>query len=163
MQIQIPYNSPMGVLCLTADDTALLEAHFDSLPTLPTGSNPILVQTIAWLDRYFAGEDPGALPPLRPKGTPFQERIWRLMQGIPYGCTASYGMLAQLAAAEMHIPKMAAQAVGGAVRRNPIAILIPCHRVVGKNGNLVGYFGGLQRKMELLQLEGQDMTKFTLP
>ena len=97
---------------------------------------------------------------LRPAGTPFQLRIWRLAQQIPFGCTATYGMLAQEAAREMGIPKMSAQAVGGAMKRNPIAIFIPCHRVVGANGKLGGYFGNDRRKIDLLTLEGQDMRGF---
>ncbi len=163
MQFQTLYESPVGRICLTANDTALICAQFDEMPTQQIDENPVLIQTRTWLDCYFDGKDPGAPPPLYPEGTPFQMRIWRLMQGIPYGSLATYGMLAELAAAEMQIPKMAAQAVGGAVRRNPIAILIPCHRVIGKDGNLVGYFGGMKRKIELLQLEGHDTRQFTLP
>lgn len=96
-----------------------------------------------------------------PKGTEFQLRIWRLAQQIPFGYTATYGTLAKEAAREMGIPKMSAQAVGGAMKRNPIAILIPCHRVVGANGKLGGYFGNDRRKIDLLTLEGQDMRGFS--
>ncbi|MGN1403425.1 MAG: methylated-DNA--[protein]-cysteine S-methyltransferase [Ruminococcus sp.] len=163
MQTQTIYHSPLGDLRLTADTNALLEARFDVSLTMPQEESPVLAETIRWLERYFQGTNPGDLPPIAPKGTPFQQRIWRLTQNIPYGFTASYSMLAKQAAIEMGKAKMSAQAVGGAVRRNPIAILIPCHRVVGANGDLTGYFGGMERKIRLLTLEGLDMTQFTLP
>lgn len=163
MQIQAHYSSPLGKLLLTANEHALLEARFDVPPTLPGGASPILEASIVWLNRYFSGKDPGKLPPLCPEGTLFQQCIWRLMLNIPYGYTTSYGMLARQAAVEMGKARMSAQAVGGAIRRNPISIFIPCHRVVGHDGNLTGYFGGMERKIQLLTLEGQDMTKFSLP
>lgn len=163
MQVQTIFHSPIGDLRLAAEEHVLLEACFDVPLTMPQGKSPILTETIRWLDCYFQGTAPGKLPPIAPKGTPFQQRIWRLAQNIPFGCTASYGTLAEQAAIEMGIPKMSAQAVGGAIRRNPIAILIPCHRVIGANGNLTGYFGGMERKIQLLTLEGLDMTQFTLP
>jgi methylated-DNA-[protein]-cysteine S-methyltransferase len=108
----------------------------------------------AWLATYFAGEDLGAAPPLSARGSAFQEQVWDLLRRIPYGATTSYGALAATVAAKRRIPVMAAQAVGGAVGRNPISIVIPCHRVIGLHGSLTGYGGGLERKRFLLNLEG---------
>ncbi len=140
---------------------------------------PVLVQTKLWLDRYFAGQDPNpqALP-LQTEGTEFQERVWQLLREIPYGQTVTYGQLARrlekqqegpgqkiavraakkdgpiLGIADPRRHLVSARAVGGAVGRNPIAIIIPCHRVVGADGSLTGYAGGLKLKQKLLQLEG---------
>ena len=101
------------------------------------------------------------MPPLAPQGSPFQRAVWKLLLEIPYGETSTYGALAdQLRAQGI---SAAAQAVGGAVAHNPISILIPCHRVVGSNGSLTGYAGGVGRKYFLLELEGADMTKLYLP
>ncbi len=155
MQTQTIFHSPLGDIRLTAEDGALLEAAFDVSATMPQSVTPFLESVCRWLDEYFQGKDPGEMPALCPKGTPFQLRIWRLAQQIPFGYTATYGTLAQEAAREMGIPKMSAQAVGGAMKRNPIAIFIPCHRVVGANGKLGGYFGNDRRKIDLLTLEGQ--------
>ena len=160
MQTQLIYHSPLGNIRLTAEDNALTEAAFDVPATLPQSPTPFLESVCRCLDTYFNGKAPETTPLLRPAGTPFQLRIWRLAQQIPFGCTATYGMLAQEAAREMGIPKMSAQAVGGAMKRNPIAIFIPCHRVVGANGKLGGYFGNDRRKIDLLTLEGQDMRGF---
>mgnify|MGYP000765641601 FL=1 len=136
MQTQIIYVSPLGNIRLTAEDDALIEAAFDVPATMSQSSTPFLESVCLWLDEYFQGKDPGAPPAICPKGTEFQLRIWRLAQQIPFGYTATYGTLAKEAAREMGIPKMSAQAVGGAMKRNPIAILIPCHRVVGASGKL---------------------------
>jgi methylated-DNA-[protein]-cysteine S-methyltransferase len=105
------------------------------------------------LDRYFEGQDPGFVPPIRLDGTPFQQTVWELLQTIPYGETMTYGEIAARIARLRGIRKMSAQAVGGAVSRNPIALIIPCHRVIGSNGDLTGYAGGLDRKEWLLFLE----------
>ena len=161
MQTQIIYVSPLGNNRLTAEDDALIEAAFDVPATMSQSSTPFLESVCLWLDEYFQGKDPGAPPAICPKGTEFQLRIWRLAQQIPFGYTATYGTLAKEAAREMGIPKMSAQAVGGAMKRNLIAILIPCHRVVGANGKLGGYFGNDRRKIDLLTLEGQDMRGFS--
>lgn len=163
MQYQTIYHSPLGTIRLTAEDNALIEAAFDLPAALTLAQTPFLTKVCAWLDCYFDGKDPGTLPAIRPAGTAFQQRIWRLAQQIPFGYTASYGTLAKQAAVEMGIPKMSPQAVGGAMKRNPIAILIPCHRVVGANGSLGGYFGNSRRKIDLLTLEGQDVSVFTIP
>ena len=134
MQTQLIYHSPLGNIRLTAEDNALTEAAFDVPATLPQSATPFLESVCRCLDTYFNGKAPETTPLLRPAGTPFQLRIWRLAQQIPFGCTA--------------------------MKRNPIAIFIPCHRVVGANGKLGGYFGNDRRKIDLLTLEGQDMRGF---
>ena len=120
---------------------------------MPTTTKlPVFDETRRWLDLYIAaGEKPDSIPPLAPLGTPFQQRVWKILLTIPYGKTMSYGDIACLVS-----PTMSAQAVGGAVGRNPIAIIIPCHRVIGADGSLTGYGGGLERKRWMLELERQQ-------
>ena len=118
------------------------------------GSSPALESAAGWLDRYFSGRDPGALPPCEPWGTAFQRRVWAALQTIPYGQTISYGELAR----RIGSPR-AVRAVGQANHRNPLSILIPCHRVVGADGSLTGYGGGLALKEYLLKLEGAPYGK----
>lgn len=120
------------------------------------GERPVLDQTRRWLDLYFSGREPGFTPPVRLTGSPFQKLIWELLREIPYGTVTTYGALAKAAAERMGAPHMSAQAVGGAVGRNPISLIIPCHRVVGTNGSLTGYAAGWQTKRELLALEGLE-------
>ena len=114
---------------------------------------PIFVQVENWLESYFSGNQTPITFPLQPKGTIFQERVWKILQEIPYGETMTYGEIAQRIAKEKGVATYSAQAVGQAVGKNPISILIPCHRVLGKNGTLTGYAGGVYRKEQLLQLE----------
>ena len=116
-----------------------------------------------WLDLYFAGREPGFLPPLHPAGSTFQQAVWALLLQIPYGQTVTYGELARQLAEKQGRPRMSAQAVGGAVGHNKISIIIPCHRVVGTGGSLTGYAGGIDRKVKLLALEQADMTRFFVP
>ena len=115
--------------------------------------SPVLAETVRWLDRYFSGEEPDFLPLMALAGTAFQREVWSLLLEIPYGETRTYGQLASELAARRGIDRMSAQAVGGAVGRNPISILVPCHRVVGADGSLTGYAGGLDNKKKLLTLE----------
>ncbi len=126
---------------------------FDALPP-ERPEHPVLLETAAWLKRYFDGgrPDPGLLP-LAPQATPFQHLVLELLLEIPYGCTSSYGELARLAAGRLGRPT-SPRAVGQAVGRNPISIVIPCHRVLGAGGTLTGYAGGLERKLWLLRHEG---------
>lgn len=116
---------------------------------------PIFMQTKKWLDSYFSGEMPRFIPRIvfPRNASSFSLRVWEILQTIPYGKTTTYGAIATQIAREFGTAKMSAQAVGGALSRNPIAIIIPCHRVVGANGNLVGYTGGIANKIALLKIE----------
>ncbi|MCL1799397.1 MAG: methylated-DNA--[protein]-cysteine S-methyltransferase [Eggerthellaceae bacterium] len=124
---------------------------------------PVFEEARAWLDRYFAGEDPGPIPPVKMPGTAFQQRVWDLLVEIPYGKLTTYGEIARRIAAERGMEKMSSRAVGGAVGHNPVSIIVPCHRVVGASGSLTGYGGGLARKIKLLELEGVDMSRLSIP
>ena len=152
------YSSPLGKIILMSDGTALTELDFaEGVPEASAVHTqkdlPVFREVCRWLDVYFTGRDPGALPPLAPHGTAFQQAVWKVLRGIPYGTTTTYGgIAARIAAARGG--RMSAQAVGGAVGRNPISIIIPCHRVIGADGNLTGYAGGLDKKEYLLRLEG---------
>lgn len=166
MQSTFFYSSPLGKLTLTADPLGLTGLWFpDSLHFSPEDGEdlPVFRETCRWLDMYFSGREPDFLPPLHLTGTAFQKLIWELLLTIPYGRTVTYGQLARQAADRLGKPRMSAQAVGGAVGRNPVSILVPCHRVLGANGSLTGYAGGLSRKAALLKLEGADMDSFSLP
>ena len=154
-------DTPLGPVILTGDESALTSLRFvgqryfpDTLPE-PCGPDelPVFAQTADWLRVYFSGRDPGFLPPLRPDGTPFRRAVWAALLRIPYGQTVSYGELAAALEDQTGSGRVSARAVGGAVGRNPISLLIPCHRVVGADGSLTGYAGGLERKRLLLRLE----------
>ena len=151
------YSSPLGKMILVSNGAALTELDFaEGVPAASAVRTqkdlPVFEEVSRWLDVYFAGCDPGALPPLAPHGTAFQQAVWKILRGIPYGTTTTYGgIAAHIAAARGR--RMSAQAVGGAVGRNPISILIPCHRVIGADGSLTGYAGGLDKKEALLRLE----------
>lgn len=124
---------------------------------------PIFTKTCNWLDIYFKGKSPDFIPEYKIENlTPFKEEVTTIMNSIPFGKTITYNDIAKTIAKKRQINKMSAQAVGGAVGKNPICIIVPCHRVVGKNGNLTGYGGGLKNKIALLKLEGNDMSKFYL-
>ena len=167
------YPSPLGVLTLGSDGAALTglwlagQKYFGAgLPDAPAQRPdlPVFAKARAWLDRYFAGERPAPQElPLRPMGTPFRALVWDLLCQIPYGQVTTYGALAQAVAAELGRPSMSGQAVGGAVGHNPISIIIPCHRVVGSGGSLTGYAGGIAAKVWLLEHEGADLSRLTVP
>ena len=154
--------SPLGTLHLESDGDALTCVLYEGeKATHPKGVTlqeapqlPVFVTARAWLSRYFEGHDPGVPPPVRPQGTPFQQSVWQRLLTIPYGSTTTYGTLAAYLAAHNASGRMSAQAVGQAVGRNPISIIIPCHRVIGADGTLTGYAGGLDKKNFLLGLEG---------
>ena len=163
------YASPLGPLLLagTGDRLAGLwmegQEHFrETAPADMPRKDDLLVFDAArdWLDRYFAGKRPAASElPLAPEGSAFRKAVWEMLCAIPYGEVTTYGRIAALMAARMNKGSMSCQAVGGAVAHNPIAIIIPCHRVVGTDGSLTGYAGGLERKARLLAHEGVDMTR----
>ena len=165
------YASPLGAITLACDDAAIIGLWFNgqryfgnSLPKqLVEKEQPLLQDTKRWLDIYFSGRAPDFLPPLRYDSTPFRKAVCEIMLTIPYGKTMTYGEIAAAIAKQQGLSKMSAQAVGGAVGHNPISLIIPCHRVVGTNGSLTGYGGGIARKVKLLELERADMSGFFAP
>lgn len=155
MTYRAVYQSPLGPLWLTSDGENLTGLWMREVPGENSRADlPIFTDTFRWLDAYFRGERPpmGTLP-LSPAGTAFQRLIRELLLTIPYGETRTYGQLAKEAARRLGKNKMSPQAVGGAVGRNPISIIIPCHRVIGAGGQLTGYAGGLDKKTWLLRHE----------
>lgn len=151
------YRSPIGFLLLSADEYGLTGLQFADKPIFPQREQPeapAIHAAMRWLDIYFSGKVPDFTPPLHPTGTPFQMEVWEILHAIPYGRTVTYGEIANRIAARRGLPKMSAQAVGGAVGRNKIGIIIPCHRVIGTDRRLTGYSAGLDKKIKLLQLEG---------
>lgn len=166
------YQSPIGRLLLTSDGTALTglwiekqKYYADTAPAdlCEKADLPIFEYTRQWLDSYFHKKMPAAFEkPLAPHGDPFRQAVWKILCEIPYGQVITYGQIAQKIARDIG-KNMSAQAVGGAVSRNPISIIIPCHRVVGTNGSLTGYAGGIDVKIKLLRLEGVDMTHLFRP
>lgn len=164
------YASPLGTLTLHASESALVAIDFPQ-ETAETAAqhettcpeSPVLRQTCKWLDLYFAGRQPDWYPPMEPAGTPFRQEVWDLLLAIPSGEVTSYAELARTLAEARGIPRMAAQAVGGAVGANPIPIIIPCHRVIGSDGSLTGYGGGIQFKVDLLEHEQVDTQSMKWP
>ena len=154
------YHSPLGRLLLAADEIGLTGLWFERQRYFAQGLAPvhqdaetaILAQTRRWLDLYFSGQEPDFMPRLHLEGTAFRRAVWELLRKIPYGKTTTYGALAKQLEAETG-RRVSAQAVGGAVGHNPVSILVPCHRVVGQQGSLTGYAGGLDKKLRLLILE----------
>ena len=149
------YDSPLGVITLQSDGEYLTGVSFGKRDCKLETKNeiPVLEQTARWLDVYFKGNIPDFMPPIKLNVTPFCREVCEILLTIPYGQTMSYGEIAKIIAERRGIARMSAQAVGGAVHRNPIAIIIPCHRVVGADGSLTGYAAGLDIKEKLLRLE----------
>ncbi|MDR0718975.1 MAG: methylated-DNA--[protein]-cysteine S-methyltransferase [Treponema sp.] len=155
-------KSPVGMLTVSSDGKNIcglwIEGQKYFAKTLRKDvleqNMPIFENVQKWLDIYFSGKEPDFMPPLMPKGSPFQKSVWNNLCKIPYGKTTTYGELAKQLEFENRDKRTSARAIGGAVGHNPISILIPCHRVIGKNGNLTGYAGGIDAKMTLLKLEG---------
>ena len=165
------YNSPLGGILLAADAVGLTGLWFDGEKYFADNlsaeyaerETPVLAEARRWLDMYFTGKEPDFTPPLHPIGSAFRQAVWEILLQIPYGKTTTYGAIARQLAEKQGGSRMSAQAVGGAVGHNEISILIPCHRVVGTNGSLTGYAGGVDKKMKLLELEHTDMTGFFVP
>lgn len=166
MEYIFEYKFPIGIIIITSDETEITGLRFKGESETEVLSDKKYKETSAikeakrWLDIYFSGKNPGYIPAINPKGTEFQKLVWKLLLEIPYGKTTTYGEIAGKIAEIKNVSRMSAQAVGGAVGKNPIAIIIPCHRVVGKNGKLTGYRYGMDKKISLLALEGADMEKF---
>ncbi|MGX8774043.1 MAG: methylated-DNA--[protein]-cysteine S-methyltransferase [Bacillota bacterium] len=156
------YDSPLGGITLGSDGTSLTMLLFDGEKYYKEilGQEheeqdlPAFAKAREWLDIYFSGRDPGFTPPLALNTTPFRRAVCEIMLTIPFGQTMTYGQIAGIMAGRRGIARMSAQAVGGAVGHNPISLIIPCHRVIGSDGSLVGYGGGLDKKAALLKLEG---------
>ena len=158
MKFSVIYDSPIGPLTLEADQEGLTGIFFGAKgPAVKKTSNPDLNSAIRWLTIYFSGRTPDFTPRLHPGGTAFQTAVWKELARIPYGRTTTYGAIAKKIATAGNRPRPAAQAVGGAVGHNPLPIIIPCHRVIGADGSLTGYSGGLNRKEYLLHLEGHSI------
>lgn len=164
-------NSPIGRILMISDGENLnaLEA-IGRRDIAPDGfaekkDLPVFKSTYLWLKKYFSGENPPVSSvPIKPlEGTPFQKIVWKILLKIPYGSTATYGEIASEIARRLGKSKMSAQAVGQAVGQNPIPIIIPCHRVIGTNGNLTGYRGGIDIKIKLLEIEGIDTSRMSYP
>ena len=165
------YDSPLGGILLAADGIGLRGLWFDGqkylardLPAERIGQDtPALAEARRWLDIYFAGSQPDFFPLLHLTGSAFRQSVWEMLLQIPYGQTTTYGEIARQLAKKRGLARVSAQAVGGAVGHNEISVIIPCHRVVGTNGSLTGYAGGMDRKVKLLELEHTDMTGLFVP
>lgn len=157
------YRSPLGGITLAADEDGLAGLWFDGQryfggemlkdAVAEEQKLPILEQAIQWLDVYFSGRKPEFTPPLHLTGSDFRLAVWELLLNIPYGETTTYKELADKIAEHRGLKTMSAQAVGGAVGHNPVSIIVPCHRVLGTDGSLTGYAGGIEKKRDLLALE----------
>ena len=157
------YNSPLGKILLASDGHALTGLWFEGQkyfaakldPDHEEKDLPVFAQVAEWLALYFNGKNPAFTPPLTLKGTPFQKEVWEAMLAIPFGQTTTYAKIAAQIAKHRGLASMSAQAVGSAVAHNPISLIIPCHRVVGSDGSLTGYAGGIEKKEWLLAMERQ--------
>lgn len=171
MQYISHYASPLGSILLAADDIGLIGLWFEGQKyfgrcldkTQEEKEIPLFATAKRWLDVYFSGQQPQFTVPLHFIGTAFQKEVWALLCAIPYGQTTTYGALAKRLAEQRGLPHMSAQAVGGAVGHNEISVIVPCHRVVGADGSLTGYAGGIDKKVELLRLEKADMCTLFIP
>ena len=161
------YLSPLGDILLTADDEGLTGLHFtddgkgvedEASDTREKSNLPVFQETARWLDLYFSGKNPGFTPPLHLTATPFQRRVWDILLEIPYGQNVTYGEIARRMEAEAGSGRVSARAVGGAAGKNPVLLIVPCHRVVGRGGRLTGYADGVWRKERLLALEKRNLS-----
>lgn len=159
------YDSPLGGITLAGSEHALTGLWFDGQKHFGRALAeerfnqplPVLEDAARWLDCYFRGEQPGFTPPLFLRGTPFQAAVWRILLTIPYGFTMTYGEIARSPALSRGLSSPSPRAVGAAVSRNPISLIVPCHRVIGADGSLTGYAGGTDRKRFLLELERKTL------
>lgn len=164
------YDSPVGELLFCSDSKGVAalwfagrDKSYDDFARngrFAAGGHNVAVKT--WLDEYFSGHNPGFIPPLSLHGSGFSIKIWEMLLDIQFGKLTTYGELARMYAAKEGLAHMSAQAIGGAVGRNPVCIIIPCHRVVGAGNCLTGYREGLDRKAALLSFEGIDVSRFSM-
>ncbi|MDL2281471.1 methylated-DNA--[protein]-cysteine S-methyltransferase [Selenomonadales bacterium OttesenSCG-928-I06] len=165
------YKSPVGLLTITSDGQNItgiwLEGQKYFAATMDSEAIekevPVFDSARRWLDLYFAGKEPDFALPLAPKGSEFRQAVWEILCRIPFGSVITYGDIAKQLVKKSDGKKVSAQAVGGAVGHNPISIVIPCHRVVGSNGSLTGYAGGIDKKVFLLELEKVAMDNLFVP
>lgn len=167
------YASPVGLITIASDKDHIVglwiegqKYHGGTIKEelIERDALPVFDMAKKWLDRYFAGDKPAADElPLAPAGSEFRQNVWNILCQIPYGEVITYGDIAAKMAVQMNRLHMSGQAAGGAVGHNPISIIIPCHRVVGSNGSLTGYAGGIDVKIKLLELEGVDMSRLFVP
>lgn len=165
MQYISHYSSPLGDILLAADSVGLTGLWFEGQKYFALNLDkeheekeiPLFAEAKRWLDIYFSGKEPDFSVPLHFTGTEFQNEVWELLLAIPYGQTTTYGELARRIAGKRGVKHMSAQAVGGAIGHNNISVIVPCHRVVGTNGSLTGYAGGIDKKVKLLELEKADI------
>ena len=166
------YESPLGAMTMASDGEHLTGLWFDGQKydrsTIDGNAElkphlPVFTQTAQWLDAYFEGTDPGFTPPISVKGSDFKKMVSSIMLSIPFGATSTYARIAAEVARRTGRTHMSAQAVGGAVGRNPIVLIVPCHRVLASDGSLRGYAGGVDRKERLLQMEGVNMSGLSTP
>ncbi len=161
------YVSPLGLILIASDGDALTGLWFEGekrYGSLLSPDNreqylPVFGDAMRWLDIYFSGREPDFTPPIKFSGTEFRLVVWEILQTIPYGETVTYGEIAALIARRKGLARMSAQAVGGAVGHNPVSVIVPCHRVVGADGGMTGYAGGIDRKIKLIALEKSGRTK----
>ncbi len=165
------YHSPLGGITISSNGSEITGLWFDGQKyfgdTLSKDYEekdlPIFEEATKWLTIYFSGKAPDFTPPLKMDTTPFRKAVWEIMLTIPFGETMTYGQIADRIAKRRGLTKMSAQAVGGAVGHNSISLIIPCHRVVGTNGSLTGYAGGIEKKLQLLTMEKTDISSFFVP
>lgn len=171
MQYTSHYQSPLGTILLSADEQGLTGLWFEGQKYFARNLDkeheereiPFFKDVKRWLDIYFSGQEPDFSVPVHLIGTDFLKEVCGILCTIPYGKTMTYGDIARIIAERRGLQRMSAQAVGGAVGHNCISIIVPCHRVVGTDGSLTGYGGGIQRKVKLLELEKADMSSFYIP
>ena len=167
------YSSPLGIFTMASDGKNLVGLWLEGQKYFGGSIEDVMIEndrlevftlTKRWLDEYFGDQKPEiSRLPLSPAGNEFRQRVWQILCEIPYGKVYTYGEIAKTIAKEQGKTRMSAQSVGGAVGHNPISVIIPCHRVVGSNGSLTGYAGGIKTKIKLLELEGVDTSRFFIP
>lgn len=171
MQYISRYQSPLGEILLAADEIGLTGLWFEGPKYFALylakeheeREIPVFEQAKKWLDIYFSGREPDFKVPLHFTGTDFQNEVWEILYSIPYGQTMTYGEIAKQLASKRGLSVCLLRPWGGAVARNEISIIVPCHRVVGTNGSLTGYAGGINKKVELLRLEGALKQEYFIP
>lgn len=166
MEYFYEYKSAIGDITITSNEAGITAVRFkgrsekEELHDKKYKETTAIKEAKKWLDIYFSGKNPEFIPPLNAVGTEFQKLVWKMLLEIPYGKTTTYGEIARKIAEIKNVSRMSAQAIGGAVGKNPIAIIVPCHRVVGKNGNMTGYAYGIDKKIALLEIEGANIKNY---